>query len=279
MLQLSIIFYLISLICQLGAMLLSIRLISKTSSLYRWAWISLALGLALMLGRRVSPLVKIYTSDQYNISDAILSVPISALLLLAMIGIGKIISQVNSSNELLQTLTQLDSLTQCFSRNEIFYRINEEIKRSRRNNHSFALLEMDIDHFKNVNDQYGHQVGDEILISLVRHTKDTLRTIDAVGRIGGEEFLILLPESDAKQAVEVAERIRAQIASASHLTSAPSEVKITISIGVTIFHPNNSPQITVEAASTGLIKEADSAMYKAKNTGRNRVTLWDLSSK
>ena len=278
MLLLSALFYSISLLCQVGAAAFSIGLIKSTTYIYRWAWLSLALGLTLMLGRRISPLLNIYTTGQYNFTDAVLSVPISGLLLLGVIGIRKIIFQINSNNSLLLTLSQLDPLTQCFSRTEIFYRITEEIERSRRSNHSFALLEMDIDHFKNVNDQYGHDVGDEVLIGLVRNAKDVMRKIDSVGRIGGEEFLILLPETGVEEAMLAAERLRSHIANTTDLSYDIRDLKITISIGVTVFHPQDSLRMQKGEVLAEIIKQADIAMYEAKNTGRNRVAIWKESS-
>lgn len=253
---------------------MSIGLIKSTTYIYRWAWLSLALGLTLMLGRRISPLLNIYTTGQYNFTDAVLSVPISGLLLLGVIGIRKIIFQINSNNNLLLTLSQLDPLTQCFSRTEIFYRITEEIERSRRSNHPLALLEMDIDHFKDVNDKYGHDVGDEVLIGLVRNTKDVMRTIDSVGRIGGEEFLILLPETEVEDAMLAAERLRSHIANTTDLSYDIRDLKITISIGVTILYPQDSLQKQKGEILSEIIKQADIAMYEAKNTGRNRVSIW-----
>jgi diguanylate cyclase (GGDEF)-like protein len=137
---------------------------------------------------------------------------------------------------------------------------------------------MDIDHFKNVNDQLGHHVGDEVLINLVRHSQEALRSIDTVGRIGGEEFLILLPETEAEGAAQIAERLRQHIANAINDTSAPIPVKITISVGVTIFNPNKNPGMARGIALNELINKADLAMYQAKNEGRNRVAFWGAST-
>ncbi|MDO8694725.1 MAG: GGDEF domain-containing protein [Sheuella sp.] len=274
MLYLSAFFYLISLLCQVGAAILSIRLIKHTAYIYRWTWLCLALGLTLMLGSRIDSLYKVYLSDHYMLTDALLSAPISALLLIGIMGISKIIFKINSNNDFLSALSQLDPLTQCQSRTEILFRIHEEIKRSERNNRPFALMEMDIDHFKDVNDKYGHDIGDQVLISLSRNTKDVIRTIDSVGRIGGEEFLILLPETDSKQATEAAERLRAQIANVTHANCASNDVRITISIGVTVFYPDKYPQMLTDEISTEIIKQADMAMYQAKNAGRNRVAMW-----
>jgi diguanylate cyclase (GGDEF)-like protein len=137
---------------------------------------------------------------------------------------------------------------------------------------------MDIDHFKNVNDQFGHRIGDEILTSLVKHSKDTLRSIDTIGRIGGEEFLILLPETSVEGATQFAERLRKNIANMVNETSSPTSIKITISVGVTIFDPNMNPLVERGIVLNELMNEADLAMYQAKNQGRNRVALWSAST-
>ena len=164
------------------------------------------------------------------------------------------------------------------SRTEILYRVYTEIDRSRRNKHSFALLEMDIDHFKNVNDQFGHHIGDEVLAGLVRHSKETLRSIDTIGRIGGEEFLILLPETNAVGAVQITERLREHIANIIIETGSPRPITITVSVGITIFNPNENTGMARGIVLNELMKKADLAMYQAKNTGRNRIAIWGTST-
>ncbi|QWE25374.1 GGDEF domain-containing protein [Polynucleobacter sp. AP-Elch-400A-B2] len=230
-----------------------------------------------MISRRINPIVHVFESGQYDLLDALLSLPISGFLLLGVLGLKRLLLKTNEALLALETFSQLDPLTNSLSRTEILYRITEEIDRSRRNKHSFALLEIDIDHFKNVNDQYGHHVGDEVLTGLVRLSKEALRSIDMIGRIGGEEFLILLPETEAKGAAQIAERLREYIANAINDTSAPTPIKITISVGVTIFNPNENPRIERGIALNELIQKADLAMYQAKNGGRNRVAFWSAS--
>ena len=231
-----------------------------------------------MIGRRIGPIFHIFESGHFDLLDAVLSLPISGFLLLGVLGLRKILIKVDNNQLTLETLAQFDPLTNSLSRTEILYRVSEEIDRSRRNKHSFALLEMDIDHFKNVNDQYGHHVGDEVLVSLVRNTKEAVRTIDTVGRIGGEEFLILLPETEAEGVAQIAERLREHVANAENKTSSPTPVRITISIGITIFNPNKNSRIERGIVLNELMNEADLAMYKAKNEGRNRVAFWNAST-
>ena len=270
--------YCLSLLCQVFASLISLSLFRHSATIYRWGWLFLATGLSLMIGRRIGPIFHIFESGHFDLLDAVLSLPISGFLLLGVLGLRKILIKVDNNQLTLETLAQFDPLTNSLSRTEILYRVSEEIDRSRRNKHSFALLEMDIDHFKNVNDQYGHHVGDEVLVSLVRNTKEAVRTIDTVGRIGGEEFLILLPETEAEGVAQIAERLREHVANAENKTSSPTPVRITISIGITIFNPNKNSRIERGIVLNELMNEADLAMYKAKNEGRNRVAFWNAST-
>ena len=270
--------YCLSLLCQVFASLVSLSLFRHSATIYRWGWLFLATGLGLMIGRRIGPIFHIFESGRFDLFDAVLSLSISGFLLLGVLGLRKILIKVDNKQLVLETLAQFDPLTNSLSRTEILYRVSEEIDRSRRNKHTFALLEIDIDHFKNVNDQFGHHVGDEVLAHLVRHSKETLRSIDAIGRVGGEEFLILLPETEAKGAAQIAERLREHIANAINGTSAPIPVKITISVGVTIFEPNENPRIARGIVLNELMNKADLAMYQAKNEGRNRVAFWGATT-
>ena len=266
--------YSFALICQVFASLISLSLFRHSATIFRWGWLFLAAGLSLMIGRRIDPIFHIFESGRFDLLDAVLSLPISGFLLLGVLGLRKILIKVDTNQLALETFSQFDPLTNSLSRTEILYRVSEEIDRSRRNKQSFALLEIDIDHFKNVNDQFGHHVGDEVLFSLVRHSKEAIRSVDAIGRIGGEEFLILLPETEAMGATQIAERLCKHIASAVNDTSAPTPVKITISVGITIFNPNENPRVERGMLLNELVNQADLAMYQAKNEGRNRVVFW-----
>ena len=131
----------------------------------------------------------------------------------------------------------------------------------------FAILMIDIDHFKDINDQHGHDAGDIALKAFANHTKTMIRTNDVFGRYGGEEFLILLPEATKEEARELAERIRLGIESSEiELPGNEGHVQMTVSIGGAVFSKETS---SVENA----IKTVDQAMYQAKQNGRNQVVF------
>ncbi|MDP3654146.1 MAG: GGDEF domain-containing protein [Rhodoferax sp.] len=155
-------------------------------------------------------------------------------------------------------LASHDSLTNALTRRHMNEVCAMEMERSQRHGHSMALLIMDLDHFKSVNDTYGHQRGDKVLVDFVAKVHALLRRPDQLGRFGGEEFVALLPETSLDEAVGVAERIRAACAASDQ------DPYRTVSIGVTTNH-------TAGDSVGSLIARADAAMYQAKAKGRNRV--------
>lgn len=165
----------------------------------------------------------------------------------------------------LQELAITDSLTGVFSRRYALERLEEEIARSQKFNYKFSVAMLDIDHFKGYNDRYGHLVGDAILKEISRVTKDSIRQIDLIGRYGGEEFLIVMTETDNSQAVLAGERIRKSIED-NPIKVYDEEMKVTVSIGIATF-PDDAKD------SAKLIDRADQALYKAKETGRNKVCV------
>jgi diguanylate cyclase (GGDEF)-like protein len=165
-----------------------------------------------------------------------------------------------------QELAITDSLTQVFSRRYYLERFNEEIERSGKFKYSFSFAMADIDHFKDCNDQYGHLVGDAVLREVAKTIKENIRQVDLVGRYGGEEFSIILPETTKEQAQYALERIRQAIEN-KRIRVYDEELQVTISIGIATF-PEDAKE------SSTLIERADSALYQAKQTGRNRVCLY-----
>ncbi|MBP7216579.1 MAG: GGDEF domain-containing protein [Candidatus Omnitrophica bacterium] len=162
-----------------------------------------------------------------------------------------------------QELAVIDGLTNVFSRRFLLERLQEELQRSRTFSHTCALCMVDIDHFKEYNDSYGHLVGDSILREICKTMKENIREIDAIGRFGGEEFCLVLAETERQKALFAAERIRQAVA-ARKILAYDELVQVTVSIGVATF-PQDAH--TVEQ----LIEKADAQLYKAKQGGRNKV--------
>jgi diguanylate cyclase (GGDEF)-like protein/PAS domain S-box-containing protein len=161
-----------------------------------------------------------------------------------------------------QTQAITDPLTNIYNRRGLFDIGEFEFARARRLNHPFAAMILDIDHFKRVNDQYGHAAGDQALRILAERCRRSSRSVDLVGRYGGEEFVMLMPETDLEAGRLVAERLRQAITNEPFTTEAGS-MRLTVSVGVA--------EMTVDDSLKSLIERADAALYEAKNSGRNRV--------
>jgi diguanylate cyclase (GGDEF)-like protein/PAS domain S-box-containing protein len=169
--------------------------------------------------------------------------------------------------EELERQAHLDYLTGLFNRRYFMDRGEIEFARTQRNDNSLSVLMLDIDHFKQINDTYGHQSGDLVLKSLAMIFQEMLRSQDLSGRLGGEEFAVVLPEAAIDKATEVAERLR-EIISADEVALADGiKIRYTVSIGIATLTDKNS-NINI------LLNEADKALYKAKQTGRNRVSAF-----
>lgn len=162
-----------------------------------------------------------------------------------------------------QTLAITDALTTLYNRRGFFELGHREVERARRFGRPLAAIMLDLDYFKQVNDTYGHAIGDQVLAKIAARCRAVLREVDLIGRCGGEEFAILLPESDLAGAQQVAERLRRQIAQAAIDTDA-GPVTITISAGVAVLRTGHD---TLET----LLECADRALYAAKQAGRNCV--------
>jgi diguanylate cyclase (GGDEF)-like protein len=153
-----------------------------------------------------------------------------------------------------------------YNRRHFFSLAQNELNRAMRYNRELSIILFDIDHFKSVNDTFGHLVGDQVLETLSSYCKSNLRSFDIIGRYGGEEFIILLPETSLKRASQIAERLRKQ-ALGIHITTPGGTPGITISLGVAGIRGGD--QITLDE----LIGAADQALYKAKKAGRNQACV------
>ncbi|MBI2748069.1 MAG: diguanylate cyclase [Burkholderiales bacterium] len=163
-----------------------------------------------------------------------------------------------------QEQARTDALTGLSNRGEFQRQLKQEEERSRRYNRSFSLLMLDIDHFKTVNDSYGHQAGDELLRALAARLGEQTRPVDHVARYGGEEFVVILPETGRDGALVSAGRLRTAVADTAVPVTEGRTIPVTISIGVATFPVDGESE-------TALIAAADAALYAAKQGGRNRV--------
>ena len=174
------------------------------------------------------------------------------------------------NNERLKHIGLTDPLTGVNNRRYIERRLLEEIGRSRRQKTPLSCMYMDIDHFKKINDRIGHQAGDEVLRGVAGRIKAELRLSDSLGRFGGEEFVVLLTDTEREDAVNVAERIRQSIAEQPLVLTNGEKLNVTISVGVAGLLPALADE-PVETTSQHLVARADHALYEAKALGRNRV--------
>ncbi|RJP41137.1 MAG: diguanylate cyclase [Desulfobacteraceae bacterium] len=161
----------------------------------------------------------------------------------------------------LKTLAITDSLTGLYNRRHFYHELEIEISRVIRHGHRLSLLLIDIDDFKKYNDRHGHIDGDKVLRKTADLIASCMRKMDSAYRYGGEEFTVILPETDCSSAVKLAQRIRRIIA--THFLAVPDRRKITVSIGVTEFNPQDS--------LSEFVHRADKAMYEAKGSGRNQI--------
>jgi diguanylate cyclase (GGDEF)-like protein len=165
----------------------------------------------------------------------------------------------------LEKLVNTDPLTEIANRRASIAFGEREFHRAKRYAHPFSILTIDIDRFKQVNDTYGHDIGDRLLVQVSKIVTHCLRKADCFGRFGGEEFLVLLPETEQPQAAYVAERIRNRIAKTS-LTIEEENIIVTVSIGIATYHAD-------DRSLDVILKRADRALYEAKRLGRNRVVI------
>jgi two-component system chemotaxis response regulator CheY len=183
----------------------------------------------------------------------------------------RIINLETRQRETLEQMRELalrDSLTGILNRRAIFERAEDELERAHREKTNLSMLMADLDHFKTINDRFGHAAGDVALKLAVDTIVRMLRPYDHVGRWGGEEFLIVLPNTDPDEAYQVAERLRLSIANAEMELGGGESIELRISLGVTTTTPQNNLNVD------GLVKQADVALYQAKNSGRNQVKIF-----
>ena len=190
-----------------------------------------------------------------------LLLPVAFLTLEFFVGIGLLYIVKKYVYDNLESITLYDLLTDVYSRRYFFELLKGEISKAQRKEYMFSVIMFDIDHFKKVNDTYGHDKGDYVLKTIADIVKSSIRKADALSRIGGEEFTILLPDTNIDKATALAERVRRSVEDYKFDVVG----RATISLGVTEFKADDS--------SDTLFKRVDEAMYLAKNSGRNCVKV------
>ena len=172
--------------------------------------------------------------------------------------------ELKRSNDMLRQLSITDPLTLLYNRRYTTDMLGKELQRAERKGSHLSLVMIDIDYFKRVNDQYGHLIGDQLLVAIAGLSRIGLRSYDFAARYGGEEFVLILPETALDDALMIAERLRARVE--MHLFTGPlKEVKLTVSMGVATYPTDFIGSVE------DLIREADEALYRAKKAGRNLV--------
>jgi len=184
-----------------------------------------------------------------------------------------VVLDISDRKELEQELAEMatrDPLTGLLNRRELSRLLEEELQRAKRYQRPMAVLWIDFDHFKDINDTFGHAAGDSVLKSASKLLQDRVRSVDWVGRFGGEEFVIVLPEMDVTEAKDTAERLRYLISTVPQPLGNGDTVPLTMSVGVAVYPSHGLTAAQLRAA-------ADRAMYRAKDRGRNCVSMAHLS--
>ena len=265
--------YCLALLAQIGAAILALRLFFR-AEVYRLGFGLLAIGFIVMNVRRAYPILLIYEGGEVEYVDAFAALIISLTFFFGALCIQNIFFLMEERSTRYEHDAKVDFLTGLLNRKETDSRIALEINRSFREGVPLAFVMFDIDHFKLVNDAYGHEVGDVVLRELARHSLESLRSIDVLGRFGGEEFLIVMPNTSQKQAFEVSERLRLSVENHICAVIDGREIKITISLGVAVLYPEREDVTLQQELCKKYIDLADQAMYQAKLDGRNRVCCW-----
>lgn len=212
--------------------------------------------------------VSLYEKNQQKILNIAYLVIFVSLLISILIGkkVYDISANLEKTHVKLYRQAHTDFLTGAFNRRYFIELSERELSRSQRYGHQLSLLMIDVDHFKKVNDSYGHLTGDEVLIFLVKLIKENMRTNDIVARFGGEEFAMLLPDTDGEGAGVFASRIQKKLAYMEIKSVEGESFTISVSIGISEFQS--------ESDLDGWIQQADEALYKAKAAGRDQFKIY-----
>jgi diguanylate cyclase (GGDEF)-like protein len=255
-----------SIVLQLAAAAAAMLQVGHASR-FRFAWVCMSLALLLMVERGVEPLLMLQADQEPRWVNHVTGLLISMLMAAGVFGLRSLFRTLRRQDELLKQLSATDPLTGLVNRRALNDCAQREMRLSQRTGKTLSVLMIDLDYFKQINDRFGHSVGDAVLVRVAEKLRISLRNVDHIGRWGGEEFVALLPDVDTEGAMRVAERVRREIGE-----EMKDEVKTTVSIGVTAYRPE---QQTHGDMWPVLIDQADCALYCAKQEGRNCTRLYD----
>ena len=236
----------------------------------QWIWRRVALATAASVVASVLITLGIYLLATGSLAGSALGLAIAVIApaLIAPIGSYQYISlshRLRQANERLRILSEMDSLTSTLNRRKFMEVASKHLSLARRHGHPVSVLLIDFDHFKQVNDKHGHAVGDQVLVRTVGNIREKIRDTDAFARIGGEEFILLLPHTAREGAEELAERILETVRE-TKISAAGRHIQVTVSLGGS----------TCEQGTTNLdelMSAADKLLYEAKQAGRDRALV------
>jgi diguanylate cyclase (GGDEF)-like protein len=185
--------------------------------------------------------------------------------------ISRLLRKITEAQQKLVELATIDDLTQLYNRRYFFERFNQEMERAKRYERPLSCILIDIDHFKRVNDTYGHLAGDMVLTDIARILKNHCRQSDLAGRYGGEELIVLLPETDFAGAMIIAERIREIIEKYEAVNGKGLVIQVTVSMGVASL---SGAELRTIDKNERIVQYADDALLSAKKAGRNRIEVY-----
>lgn len=269
MLKLTTLMLLLSILVQLAAAWLSVYQFRRVGK-YRWAWGLISAAWVVMAAERVVPFEMAIHSGLFNFSGALTGLAVSLLLLGGMAGLRLLLIEYEQQRLRLDYLAGTDALTGMCNQKCLFEHAQEEIQRAQRSGEPLAVLVIDLDRFKLVNTRLGHAAGDRALKEVAAVLTATLRRVDVVGRLAGEEFAVLLPAADAQAAAKAAERLRLAIAS---VRPEGGELTLSGSLGGALI-AHIPPDARPAEVFRDLLQEADMALSVAKERGQNQVAFW-----
>lgn len=205
-------------------------------------------------------MLKIKAKEQENLQQSYFIIFLSTLLLIVI----SVVTVQFRTNRKVTLLSNTDSLSGLYNRRFIFQYLDEHISQDQKGEQTLSIFVLDIDDFKIINDTYGHPVGDKVIQEVASIAKSVIRKDDLIGRIGGEEFMCVLPKAELNEAEKVAEKMRSAIAKHSCFQSLGNNISLTVSVGVSCVSSDTED-------SKALYFTADKALYAAKNSGKNCV--------